>query len=1042
MINLLKTIAQNRVFANIIFIVVLMAGGVAVSQMIKEDLPVMADDMVEVSMVWEGADPASVEEGILRKIEMATQGMEGVKDIRTIAVQNLGKAVFIVESGYDPQQVLDRVKTRVNAISGFPKDTEKPVIERPSHSFAVMTLYINGHITEKRLKRTGIRIKEELQRLEAVSQVELDGARAYEIGVEVSLSTLRQYGLEIKDIADIISQNSLELSAGDISRKDRRFTIRTMGKKTTADQIGRIIAVTSPAGEQIPLARIAKITDGFVQAAAEVRINGKPGVLINIYKNEKEDAVNISKAVRLYVMDQQKRLDPNIEFDILFDASVATVDRISSLLRNGCYGLLIVLAVLWIFIDARLAFWVAAGIPFSILGGLAVLWLCGGTLNMVSLFSLIMVLGIIADDAIVVGEAILYHRKNGAAPLDAVATGVKEVGIPVLVAVVTSVMAFLPLLFIPGMMGKFIAILPVTVIACLIISLLECFILLPSHLNTDPAKRSKINRKLNVISDRVGRLLDGFVDRIYTPFLGTALKHRYVTISSSVSLLLITAGIMLGGFLPFDLFPDTQGNVITATVEFPVGTGIQTTGNAVAELEKALSLTVSGMTDHSGNPILLNRMGVSGHLLGDEAGEIEESDPRFGSVQAVLVPASTREEQTFEILDRWQTRLGDIPGARMVNFFTDNIGMAEAPIVIHLMGEDLEELARAADAVREWLESFEAVFQVRSDLAEKNNEFQLSLKDSARALGISLSDMAQQVKDGYFGRKSVTIQRGQEEVDVYVRLSKREREIFSSLEQMRIKTASDSQVPLSVVADVENGFGVSRIERKNRLRKVSISAYVRGQEATADQIMDRFEESYIPVFKNRFPGIEIAEGGDEEEENMTFDSLLYGFPLIMFVIYMIIAATFKSYVKPLIVLLVIPFGMAGAVLGHLILGHMLSLMSVFGMVAITGVLINDAIVLMDSIAAHTSAQRAYEDAVKLGSKRRFRAVLLTSVSTIAGLIPLILEQNPHIQLLIPMAVSIVGGIGASTVITLVLVPGFMMILNDFQNATGMKTAKA
>lgn len=1039
MTDILKKITGNRVFANIIFLVVFLAGGMAVTQMVKEDLPVMAEDMVEISIAWEGADLINIEEGILRKIEMATQGMDGLHDIRTIAVDGMGKAIFLIKSGYDPKEVMDRIKACIDAISSFPEDADKPVIVRPVHSFAVMTMFLNGFTDEKTLKETGLVIKQELLGLDDVSKVDLDGVRNYEISVEVPQAKLQQYEMTISDIADIISLNNLELKAGDINRSDQRILLRAAGKKATAKQIGRIIAVTSPAGEQIPLQDIAKITDGFIQADAYVRVDGKPGILINIYKTEKEDAVKISKAVRSYLKDKEQQIRADIDMGILYDASVPTTNRINCLVKNGIYGLIFILVTLWIFIDFRLACWVAAGIPFSILGGMVILWLFSGSLNMISLFSLIMVLGIIADDAIVVGEAILHHRSREENVMEAVISGINEVGIPVLIAVLTSVTAFLPLLFIQGMMGRFIAILPLTVIACLIISLVECFVLLPAHLNIPSSKISKTKFNVNRISRKAGQMMDDFIQKIYLPFLSLALRQRYITISSGICILMITTGIILGGFLPFNLFPDTQGSVITSTIEFPAGTGISTTHRAVDKLNQALDRAAQGMKNHTGGPVVVNRISLSGHLMGDEAGEIEETASCYGSIQAVLIPPTQRDVFAGEILEKWRQEVPAIAEARFVNFFTDSIGMSEAPIAIHLMGENIKQLSNAADSVKSYLEKFEAVFQVRSDLSRESREFRLSLKPSVRSLGVSFSELSQQVRDGYFGKKALTLQRGQEEVDVYVRLPENERDDLSSLDRMKIQTRNGAQIPLYAAASIEPALGVSRIERKNRLRKVTVSAYVKDEEATADEIMDLFEDSFIPSFKQQFPYIKIAEGGDEEEENMTFDSLIFGFSIAILAIYMIIAAAFKSYLKPLLILLVIPFGAAGAVMAHLIFGHDLSLMSIFGIVAITGVLINDAIVLMDSISSRETRFQKYTEAVIYGTKRRFRAVFLTSISTVAGLMPLILETNPHIQLLIPMAVSIVGGILSSTIITLILIPAFLMILNDIQTLLKIHT---
>jgi multidrug efflux pump subunit AcrB len=784
------------------------------------------------------------------------------------------------------------------------------------------------------------------------------------------------------------------------------------------------------------LGRIAHIKDDFKGETVTTRIDGQPGILINIHKTRSEDAISISDEVYKTIADLTNALPPDMKINVLYDTSEATQDRIRILIKNGMMGLFLVLVILWLFIDYKLAFWVGIGIPFSLSGGLVILWLCDGTLNMVSLFSLVMVLGILADDAIVVGEAIVHYQQDGYAPLDAVKNGIRDVGKPVLVAVVTSIVAFLPLLFLNGMMGKFIAILPITIISCLLISLIESLVLLPAHLNHKKSLLSENGRKprinLNRISSKVGYLLDRFVVTVFTSFLKKALNYRYATIASAITILLLSIGLILGGILKFEFFPETNGFIVTSTVRFPEGTPLDQSKNAVITLEKSLMRLNDKITTASGDPLVKNTISLVGQMLGDEAGEIEGVGPHLASVQAILLEPEKRGITTQEFLLQWKNEVGKIPGAEAVSFVTDSVESTEPDIQLNISGKDIKAMETVGERIKERLARFQGVYNIQDNYSQAKNEIQLKLKPEAQISGITVEDLASQIYSGYFGKEALSVQRDRELVKIKVRYSDKERNRVDSLETIRVRTPDGRALPLIAVADVDMKPAVSEIKRKDGLRQIVVSAYANKQITNVASIITELEDVYFPEWAAQFPGIEIKPGGEEEEEEMTMTSLYIGFPVAMLVIYLIIAATFQSYTQPLIILLIIPFGIAGAIFGHLVLGFNLYLMSTFGIVAISGVIINDAIVLIEQINKNLKKGLSYRDAIVKGSQRRFRAVFLTSISTIGGLAPLIMETNPHIQLLIPMAASIVGGMIFSTFITLALVPSILLVFHDIE----------
>jgi multidrug efflux pump subunit AcrB len=1031
--KILAAFAANTVFANIVLVMIFMGGVLALSSMLRESFPQFSLDMISVQVAYPGADPEEVEEGIVLKIEEALEAIEGIKQYTTTSSENFGSATIEVQDGYDVGEVLDDVKSKIDSISTFPLDAEKPVVTEVLMKDSVMLLALSGDLSEKQLKIFADQVRDEVRLLPGISQVEVFGARDYEISIEVSEEQLRRYAITFDQVARAIRKSSINLHGGTIRTRGEEIRVRTVGRKYTGADLADVVVLAGPGGELITLDRLATIRDGFTEDPINAVIDGIPAVFVMVFKTTEEDALHISNTVADYIRIKQQKLPPGIGLTDFYDNTEALRARISLLSRNGILGMGLVFFLLWLFMDLRLSFWGGMGIPISLAGALFILWTMGATINMVSLFGFIMVLGIVVDDAIVVGESIYVHRKNGEPPLKAAVEGVSEVAMPVIAAVITTVVAFIPLAYVGGIMGKFIAILPTVVISCLMISLTECLFLLPAHLshlpdlNRTPSRRNFLSRFLSGCQQFMQDGLDRFIKNRYMPFLDRVLNWRYVSLAVAVSVLLLTLGIVKGGLVKFQVFPKIDGFVITSTVEFPEGTPPDVTEQALEKIEQGFLRVADRLPTRSGEPMIKKRLTLVGQTLSDKMGR---KGPNLGSVQFILLDSEKRGIHSNDLLVEWEKEIGSIAGARALTFQGLSAGPGGAEIEVWLQGHNMPDILAAADKVQEKLHSFEGVIQIRSDFAAGKNELRLRLKPEARTLGLTVDDLARQVNAGFFGQEAFRVQRGRDDVRVKVRYTQEERSRLADFEAMRIRTPTGQEVPLFSVADVEFGPGYAAIIRTDGLRRVAVTADVDPKRANSQEIFANLSKGFFQKLEARYPGLHISMQGSKKNMRESFSSLKVTFPLAVFGIYVIVATIFRSYIQPLVILFTVPFGIIGAVFGHLLLGYNLSMMSMFGMVALTGVVVNDAIVLIERINENLAEGMGFFAAIKKGGARRFRAILLTSLSTVGGLAPLILETDMQARFLIPMALSLAAGVTFATVLTLVLIPSLLAIVND------------
>jgi len=848
--TIIRMFVRHNVFANLLLLLIVVAGLGATKLLVRRVLPPFTVDTVQVLVPYPGAGPEEVEEGICQKIEEAIEGVQGIKEYTTVARENRGAALIEVNEDEDIQVVKDRISDRINAIQTFPDDAEKPTVSEILIQDSTLRLAITGDIPEAQLKELAEDVKEELLQLPAVSVVEVGGTREYEISIEVSEQALQRYGLTFQQVADIVRQASLNLPGGQLRSENEEIKIRTMGRRYRGPDFSEIVVLARPNGTSIRLDQIATIRDGFVEDRVYNRFNGMPAVSVVVFNADDEDAIRISDSVREYVKQRQATLPPGIGMHIWADSSRFVRERIDMLLTNGRIGLALVFILLWAFLDFRLAIWVSMGIPISLAGALALLLPLGESLNMISLFAMIMVLGIVVDDAIVIGEAIYVHRRLGKPPVQAAVDGTAEVAWPVFAAVTTTCVAFMPLFFVSGIMGKFIRVIPLVVISALLVSLVECLIILPAHLNDLPdfTGPRHLRRGLFMWPSKFraffSHTMERGVIRVYQPILGFLLSWRYVTMAGMFSILLLSAGLIRGGFVKFLFFPNPDTDFVVANVDFPEGTPLDVTLKAVEQLEQGLNTVAADTKTLTGEDMLIGvESSIGGRVELDGGGVAFGS--HLGQIIVEMLGSEKRGKNHREIISEWEKATGVIAGAESVAIQGQTGGPPGMPIEIWILGEDIDHMREVADEVKERLESYAGVFQVEDDFRPGKRELRARLKPEARTLGFTTQSLASQIRGGFYGEEIVRVQRGRDEVKVWVRYPEAERRTLGDVDNIRVRTPDGREVPLATVADLQLEEGYTTITRKDGRRRIAVSADVNTAITNTTEVVQRPQAAYL-----------------------------------------------------------------------------------------------------------------------------------------------------------------------------------------------------
>lgn len=1022
--HFVQAIVRNTILANLMMGSIIVLGGMALLNLQREGMPSLDINFIQIEVPYRGADPVEVEEGISRRIEAAIDGMEGVKSYHTTSSEGYGMATIEVLEGYEAEEVRNRIENAVASIDTFPEGVENPRFRVEAFDEEVINLALWGDVPERQLKALADTVMDDVQRLPEVTLVEVSGGRPYEVNIEIKRNSLRQYGLSLEEVTQAINATSVNVSMGNIRAEGGEIRIRAVGRRYRGPEFGSIVVKTTPDGGLVTLDRIATISDSFNEEPSYTAFNGASCQFISVSKAPGEDSIAIADAVHAYAAAKQLELPPGVHVTTCFDDSTFIRGQISMLTRNGLMGLCLVLAVLWLFLNSRLAFWVAMGIPVSLSGALVLMWIQGISINEFSLITMIVVLGIIVDDAIVVGESIYAHRKHGKGPLQAASDGVIEVGMPVLGAVTTTIIAFLPLVFVPGMVGKVMAIMPVIVISALLVSLVESLFMLPAHLNHLPELHAEDNGKgrpgrLKRWRQWPGRAVERFAQHAYLPAVRFTVYHRYFTLCMAFSVIMITVGLVGGKFIRIIFWPPADGNHVRAQIEFPLGTPAEVTRDAVDRMRESFERVAAERRTASGEP-LVEAMFTS----------VYATTPHMGMVIVDMLDSDRRGIHSQDLTAAWEEETGRIPGAVSQTVREDQIGMRGPPIEIWLQAKDIEVAVAAATELKGQLQTYDGVYQVEDDFRPGKTELQLRLKPEAHLFGLTLSDIARILRTGYYGAEPERLQRGRDDVRVRVRYPREERQTIADLEQIRIRTPSGEEVPLMSIAEIILRQGYSSIHGVDGRRRIAVTAAVDIKRGNPTDIIADLGKNYMDGLTARHANLAWSVEGVEASNQETVGGLKRGFLVAIFGIFVVLSGVFRSYSQPFLIMFIVPFGIIGAFLGHFALGIPVTLISLFGIVALTGVVVNDNIVLLECVNSLLARGTPFYEALCQGGARRFRPIFLTTISTVVGLLPIITETSLQAQMVIPMAVSIAAGVAFATVLTLLLMPALMAILND------------
>jgi len=986
---------------------------------------------VHVSIPFRGASPADVEEGVTVKVEEAIQSIEGIKKITSTATEGVGTVIAQVSSGYDTQDVLNDIKQRVDGIVTFSSEVGTPRVTIPTASREVISVVVAGAMPEKELRIVAARVRDDLEALPQVSSVSVSGARSYEIGVEISQRSLEGYGLTLSSVAQAIEASSLDLAAGAITTGSGEVLLRTRGQAYNAEEFADIVVRSANDGTRVTLGDIANINDGFEEAQVSQQFNGQNSIEIDVFRTGLQSAIKVADEVKAYLEDAQATMPYGVTLGYWRDWSRTVRARLDTLTSSAMQGGLLVILLLTLFLRFWVAVWVFVGVPVSILGGIALMPVFGVSLNLLSLFAFILVLGIVVDDAIVTGENIFSHMRRKKDGVQAAIDGTQEVAMPVTFGVLTTMAAFAPLLLIEGARGQLFAQIPLIVIPVLLFSIVESKFVLPSHMSHLNFHSEK---PPNIFSRCQRSIADGFerfIENIYQPVLAASLKHRYFVLALFVGGAIIIFSLVSAGHVRFIFFPRVQSETARAALEMPAGTPFEVTQKHVDSMSQAVlrlqAKHIDPVTNESVIESVLSTAGSAGR--GGKGSHL-------GRVMFEITPP---EERTLAISSRelvaeWRREIGDIPGAVNVSYRAE-IGRGGSPIDVEISGFDFEQMTDVAAVIKQKLRGYPGVSEVSDTFEGGKEEIQLSLLPSGRQLGITLADLAGQVRTAYLGTEVQSLQRNRDEVKVIVRYPKSERASLAQLERLSIRLPSGDTVPLASVAQLDIGRGYSQIRRVDRRRTVNVQAEVNKATANVEGIKNELSD-LASELEIDFPDIRVSLEGEAREQRESFASLRIGLMGVLLLIYTLLAIPFKSYVQPLLVMVVIPFGVVGGVLGHMIMGMSLSLMSYMGMLALCGVVVNDSLVLVDWVNRQRRKGVELIDAVRTSGMARFRAVILTSLTTFFGLLPLIFETSTQAQFLIPMAVSLGYGILFATAVTLILIPVNYLVLEDIRRVLG------
>jgi len=1006
--------AGHSVAANLLMLVFLIGGAILAGQVKKEVFPDFDLDRVNITVPYPGASPEEVERGVVLAIEQAVQGLEGVKEVTASAQEGMGSVRVEMIEGENIQRLAQDIQNEVDRINSFPEEAEEPQVVIAQRRRYVVELALYGDQSEWVLREVAEDIRDRLIQDPDITQVDLVGVRDYEISIEIPQATLRAYNLTLEEVAARIRRTAVELPGGAIKAESGDILVRVNERRDYGHEFGKIPIITANDGTRVLLEDIAAINDGFEETDNFATYNGKAAVMIQVYRVGDQTPISVSDAVHRQIEIINQILPPGLAIDARRDRSEVYRQRMDLMMRNGYLGLGLVFILLAVFLEARLAFWVSLGIPISILGSFLFLPSMDVSINVISMFAFIITLGIVVDDAIVVGENIYYHRQNGMKWFEAAVRGTREIAKPITFSVLTNMVAFMPMLFVPGFMGKIFKFIPMVVTAVFAVSLIECLFILPSHIGhrrrLDPSgPLGWLIAGQKRFSDLFGR----FIRTKYGPFLDLVLRFRYLTLAVGVAVLLVTFAYIKSGRMGFDLFPKVESDYAKVTAQLPFGTAVQKT----EQVQQLLVTAAQQVTAENGGDNLAQ--GIFAVIGGNLA-----------EVRIYLTPPDVRPISTARLTDLWRERVGTITGLEYLKFESDAGGPGRgAAVAIELSHRRIDVLEQASKDLAEALGFFPNVADIDDGYAPGKRQIDFQIKPEGRSLGLRSQEVARLVRHAYYGAEVLRQQRGRNEIKVTVRLPKEERAFEHNLEEMILRTPAGTEIPLREAVTIKRGRAYTTIDRRNGRRVVTVSADVKPRSKT-DEVLASLTAETLPALQQKYPGLAYGFEGRQADRRESMRGLMFGFLMALVVIYAMLAVPFNSFIQPMIIMMSIPFGVVGAVIGHMVMGYSLSVMSAFGVVALSGVVINGALVLIDFANRKREGGMNVHEAIHDAGIHRFRPILLTTLTTFGGLTPMIFETSRQARFLIPMAISLGFGILFAAFITLLLVPALYLIIED------------
>lgn len=1046
--------AENHVAANLLMMLLVVGGIASLPRINQKSFPDINVEVISIRVPFLGAAPEEVETGVCVRVEEAIQATQGIKEITSTASEgNCGVSARLL-SGYPVDRALSEIKNAVDSITTFPEETEKPIVSHFTIQRNAIQLALHGDVSERSLKVYGERTRDAISALPDVTQVSLESVRPYEISIEVPEESLRRHGITFDDVVRAVRRGSLDRPGGSIKTTSGEVLLRTKGQAYRGEEFEKLVLLTRPDGTRLLLGDVARVVDGFDENDQWARFDGESAVMVQVFRVGDQKVLDLVESVKAWVAESQGAYPEGLGLTVWRDGAQVLRDRLDILIRNGRSGFILVFVMLALFLRLRLAFWVAIGVPIAFIGALALFPPTGISIDVISLFAFILVLGLLVDDAIVVGENVHRHQEKGEGALGASIRGAQEVATPVIFGVLTTVAAFLPLITAPGPMGQVFRAIGLVVVFCLFLSLVESQLILPAHLghmkiddddDGEPEPGGGISAVWKRTQYWFSHSLQNLAKRAYRPLLVRALEWRYATLAAGVAVLLVTVAFIGTGRMKFNFFPAVEADYVSARLTMPFGTPVEDTTRAIRQIEQAawqLKQELDAEVSFEGESVVRHVFAVTGShpSLSDGPPRLGGATPgssHMGEVSIELIGGDVRPISAKRVADRWRELTPAIPATEEL-VFASSLFSAGDPINIKLKSANVDQLIQASDRLKARLATYPGVFDITDTFREGKAEIKLDLLPSAEPLGLTLDDLSRQVRQAFYGEEAQRVQRGRDDVRVMVRYPVEQRRSLDDLENLRIRTPDGGEVPFYAVARADRGRGYASIRRDDRQRVIGVIADVDLTETTPNAVVADVTSEFLPALLADYPGMSHEFGGEQEEQQKTVRGVVrtYGFALIL--IYALLAIPLRSYGQPLLIMAVIPFGLVGAVAGHFLMGFFndavknLSMMSLFGVVALSGVVVNSSLVLVHYINTCREEGEPLREAVRMAGEARFRPIVLTSITTFAGLTPLLLEGSVSAQFLIPMAVSLAFGVVFASVISLFLVPSAYVILEDLK----------